>query len=210
MKTKQLFSALLLAVVFAVAGFNAKAAGPVKFGIKAGLTVNELKFNTGVFDTDNRSGFTAGLMTKFTAPIIGIGFDASVMYTRRSYNIYATDQPSGLPYNDKYNNNYIEIPINFRWDIGLPVVGKFVTPFLTTGPDFSFLLNKSNAEAAWKDHTFDFAWNFGVGVMFVNKVQIHASYGLGLNNAASGNINSLYGNADGKNRFWTVTAAYLF
>ena len=47
--------------------------------------------------------------------------------------------------------------------------------------------------------------------MFVNKVQLHASYGLGLNNAASSDA-ALHGAnlGDAKNRFWSVTAAYLF
>ncbi len=215
MKIKRILSAMLLAVSFMAVSFNANAAGPLKFGIKGGVTVNDLKFNEDIFKTDNRCGFTVGLMTKFTAPIINIGFDASVMYTHRVSKVdgFTTLTPDGQQevFDGSIKSDYIEIPINFRWDIGLPVIGKFVSPFLTTGPDFSFLVSKQNVDNAWKKHTFDFAWNFGFGLMFVNKVQLHASYGLGLNNAASAD-SALYGNnlGDGKNRFWTVTAAYLF
>jgi hypothetical protein len=46
--------------------------------------------------------------------------------------------------------------------------------------------------------------------MFVNKVQVHASYGFGLSKATSTD-DSLYSKiGDSKNRFWTISAAYLF
>ncbi len=200
MKINKILSALFVAAIVAMS-FNAKAAGPLKFGIKGGVTVNDLKFNEDIFKADNRCGYTIGLMTKFTAPIINIGFDASVMFTHRvtkvdGLTVIGTDMSQQEVYDGSIKSDYIEIPINFRWDIGLPVIGKFVSPFLTN---------------AWNKHTFDFAWNFGFGLMFVNKVQLHASYGLGLNNAASSD-SALYGKnlGDGKNRFWSVTAAYLF
>lgn len=215
MKINKILSALFVAAIVAMS-FNAKAAGPLKFGIKGGVTVNDLKFNEDIFKADNRCGYTIGLMTKFTAPIINIGFDASVMFTHRvtkvdRLTVIGTDMSQQEVYDGSIKSDYIEIPINFRWDIGLPVIGKFVSPFLTTGPDFSFLVSKQNVSNAWNKHTFDFAWNFGFGLMFVNKVQLHASYGLGLNNAASSD-SALYGKnlGDGKNRFWSVTAAYLF
>lgn len=216
MKINKILSALVFAVALTASTFSAQAGGPLKFGIKGGVTVNDLKFSEDILKADNRCGYTVGLMTKFTAPVINIGFDASVMFTHRVSKLegFSVTDPDGVAmevFDGTMKSDYIEIPINFRWDIGLPVVGKFVTPFLTTGPDLSFLVSKENANEAWKKHTFDFAWNFGVGVMFVNTVQIHASYGLGLNNAASSDA-ALYGKNifDGKNRFWTVTAAVLF
>lgn len=215
MKIKKILSVMLVAVASMAASFNANAAGPFKFGIKGGVTVNDFKFNEDIFNAENRCGYTVGLMTKFTAPIINIGFDASLMFTHRvskvdGVTVVDANGPQEV-FDGTIKSDYIEIPINFRWDIGLPVIGKFVSPFLTTGPDFSFLVSKQNVDNAWKKHTFDFAWNFGFGLMFVNKVQLHASYGLGLNNAASSD-SALYGKnlGDGKNRFWTVTAAYLF
>ena len=215
MKINKILSALFVAAIVAMS-FNAKAAGPLKFGIKGGVTVNDLKFNEDIFKADNRCGYTIGLMTKFTAPIINIGFDASVMFTHRvtkvdGLTVIGTDMSQQEVYDGSIKSDYIEIPIKLLWDIGLPVIGKFVSPFLTTGPDFSFLVSKQNVSNAWNKHTFDFAWNFGFGLMFVNKVQLHASYGLGLNNAASSD-SALYGKnlGDGKNRFWSVTAAYLF
>ena len=210
---RKLAKMMLCCCMFAVGavGFSARAGSPVRFGVKAGMTINELKFNENAFDSDNRSGFTGGVMMQFVAPIINIGFDASLMYTHRSTKVMAD---FGDPEDNSTVNigrDYIELPINFRWNIGLPLVGKFVTPFLTTGPDFSFLISSKNVKDAWNNRTFDFAWNFGFGLKIVNKVELAASYGLGINNSASGDT-SLYGpvGVDAKNRFWTVTAAWLF
>lgn len=172
-----------------------------KWGVKAGMAVNSLKFNKGLGSSDNRAGFTGGLMADFTVPVIGVGFDASLLYAARSIDFAEED---GTTVNK--TRSYIDIPVNFKYKIGLPVVGKIVTPFLTTGPDFSFLLSNKNMNNAVKNKTFDFAWNVGLGVQLFNHVQVAASYGIGITKSASGH-DSLY---SGRNRCWTVTAAYLF
>lgn len=215
MKTfKRLISLALLSLALLAGSVQqAVAASPVRFGVKAGVTINEMKFNEDAFSSANRSGFTGGLMMQFIAPIINLGFDASLLYTHRSSRVYFDDKEDMTAENAALNvsRDYIEIPINFRYNIGLPVIGKFVTPFLTTGPDFSFLISNKNVKNAWNNKKFDMAWNFGFGVKVMNKVELAASYGLGLKDSASGDA-SLYGAnpVDGKNRFWTVTAAWLF
>ena len=168
------------------------ASAQFRFGPKVGITVSELHFSKSDFNEGNRTGFTGGLMTEFTVPVIGIGFDASAMYAR---------------HNSKggYHRDYITVPINLKYKFGLPVIGKIITPFLTTGPGFSFLLN--DPEYA-KSVNVD--WNFGLGVTLINHIQVAASYGFGISKAAK--IAGVDGakSIDGKDRCWTITAAYLF
>lgn len=202
-KLKCLLAALVIA--FGVAAPSASALSPFKFGVKVGTEVNSLKFNEDAFKSDNRAGFTGGLMVQFVAPIINLGFDASVMYTHRSLNMHLADDKT---VSQHIGSDFIEIPINLKYQIGIPVIGKFVSPFITTGPDFSFLVSKKTVKDM-KQKNYDLAWNFGIGLSFVDKVQIAASYGLGITNNASAaeKTTALY---DSKNRFWTVTLAYLF
>ena len=210
-KLKSVFAAVALFAAVFVAGTQSVSAGsPLRFGVKAGVAINELKFNENAFSSSNRAGFTGGVMLQFIAPIINIGCDASVMYTHRQNRINFTEEgeaTSGMT----VNSDYIEVPINFRWNIGLPIVGKFVMPYIFTGPDFSFLLSNKNVKNAWNNRTFDLGWNFGLGLRFFDHLEVGASYGLGITNAASAD-NAMYGKnlVDGKNRFWTVTAAWLF
>ena len=191
-----------IAVVLLAAAAVVPAQAQFKWGIKAGVAVNSLKFNKDVIDSDNRTGFTGGLMADFTVPVIGLGFDASLLYAARSVEFAEGDGQGTI----SKRRSYIDIPVNLKYKIGLPGIGRLITPFLTTGPDFSFLVSKENIDAAYSSKRFDFAWNVGAGVQFVNHVQIAASYGFGLTKSASGD-KSLY---SGKNRCWTITAAYLF
>lgn len=204
-----LVSAIMLCAALVAGVQSASAGGPLRFGVKAGVNVNEMKFNESAFDASNRSGFTGGVTLQFVAPILNIGVDASVMYTHRQNRIYFTE--NGETEGITSNSDYIEIPVNFRWNISVPLISKVVTPYLFTGPDFSFLMSNKNVKNAWNNRTFDLGWNFGLGLRFVDHLEIGASYGLGITNSASAD-NALYGKnlADGKNRFWTITAAWLF
>lgn len=204
-------SALCGIALLVGASQEASAAGPLRFGVKAGVAVNSLKLSESTFSADNRAGFTGGLTCQFVAPIINIGVDASVMYVRRASSDVYTYEDGSV---DKFNlsNHYIDIPINFRYNLGLPGIGKIITPYIFTGPDFSFLLSKKNVKEVWNNRKFDVAWNFGLGVKLVNHVEIGASYGLGITKSGSIEGDALYGNnlLNGKNRCWTITAAYLF
>lgn len=204
-----LVPAIMLCAALVAGVQSASAGGPLRFGVKAGVNVNEMKFNESAFDASNRSGFTGGVTLQFVAPILNIGVDASVMYTHRQNRIYFTED--GETEGITSNSDYIEIPVNFRWNISVPLISKVVTPYLFTGPDFSFLMSNKNVKNAWNNRTFDLGWNFGLGLRFVDHLEIGASYGLGITNSASAD-NALYGKnlADGKNRFWTITAAWLF
>ena len=73
---------LLLAVV-ALLGVGACNA-QFKFGVKAGLNLNKIDFKQfeNNWNGTNGLGYTVGLMTEFQVPLIGLCFDASLMYTR--------------------------------------------------------------------------------------------------------------------------------
>ena len=206
---KTLISLAAAFIVTICAALPAQA--QLKFGPKIGMTVNSLHFNESVFDSDNRSGFTGGVMLQFIAPVVNLGFDASVMYVRR--NLDATIEENGASDRIVSHRDYSEIPINLKYMIGLPAIGKIVSPFVTTGPSFAFLTSGTGINEAFKNKTFDVAWNFGFGLEIVQKVQVAASYGLGLSNSvvdrlSGGALNNI--DIDGKTRCWTITAAYLF
>ncbi len=192
----------LLVTIALISAVALPSSAQFRFGIKAGLAVNNMKFSQEMFNAENRTGFTGGIMTEFTVPIVNLGFDASVLYARRSVE-FATDKV-GTTITD--NRNYIDIPVNLKWKIGLPIVGKVLTPFITTGPDFSFLISGKSINEVWENRKFDCAWTVGAGLQFFNHLQIAANYGFGLTKTVSGN-ESLY---SGKDRAWTVTAAFLF
>ena len=211
---KSIKRTLTLAVLAIVAVCSAMpAAAQFKFGLKAGVAISSLKFSTGnelwnsVTDANNRAGFVGGAMIEFTAPAIGVGIDASALYVHRNV---------GTENTDALKRDYIDIPVNLKYKLNIPGIGTFVKPFVTTGPSFAFLVSKKdeveiNGTPVVKNKSVDIAWNFGFGVELLSHVQIAASYGLGLTNTLETlHLRDSKESIEGKNRYWTVTAAYLF
>lgn len=196
---------LLVAVMAVVALASAvPASAQFRFGVKAGINVSSLHFDSKLFDDNNRAGFTGGVMAEFTVPLLGIGCDLSALYVRRNAQ-YMVDNNI-----QKDNRDYIEIPLNFKYKVSIPVINNIFRPFVTTGPSVAFLTSRTYVNDAYKNHKCDFAWNFGLGFELLRKVQIAASYGLGINKAVETISGSSTTSVEGKNRYWTVTAAYLF
>ena len=195
--------ALALAVIM-------PAMAQFRFGVRAGLNVNSLHFNKEIFDENNRAGFTGGVMAEFTVPIIGVGADLGVMYVRRNSQFMQTlaDKTTEV---QNLNSDYIEIPLNIKYKIGIPAISSILKPYIFTGPSFAFLTSKKHIETFVHDKTCDIAWNFGLGLEFFNHLQVGASYGLGMTKAFQAvNLAGDAAGIEGKNRYWTVTAAWLF
>lgn len=202
MKTK----IILLATLMVVAVTTATA--QIKVGVKAGVLVNSLHLNSQIghdlTSSDNRAGFTAGIILDARLPVVGLGIEGNALYARRSTRI---DE-----YSTSLSRDYITFPINLKYRIALPVVGKWVAPFVTTGPEFSFQINKKD-ESKWPGidtNTMTCTWNVGLGVEIMSHVQVHASYGLGLTRSIKLDKNIFSDEARGKDRYWSITAAYLF
>ena len=188
------FKKLLVTLLIAVMGIGI-ADAQFRFGIKAGVNVNHLSFKDNpIKDGNNRAGWTAGIMGEFQVPIIGICVDASLMYAR----LNAAED----------NKNFLMVPLNLKYKLSLPIVGKIIAPYIFTGPSFDFKLDKNAANAIFKTKTFQAVWNVGLGLELVRHLQIGASYGFGINNIAEKVANANTINLH--NNYWTISAAYLF
>ncbi|MDR0427410.1 MAG: PorT family protein [Dysgonamonadaceae bacterium] len=191
---------LILGVLF-LSSLTAQA--QFKFGLKAGLNLSNVSFSGDIsdnLDTKNFTGFQVGPMAEFTVPIIGVGFDAAVLYSQQGFKI------EGIK--DSYRLNTLEIPVNFKYKVTvLDVVGGY----LALGPYASFNLSDKLRDQ-YDSKSFGAGLNFGLGVEFLSKLQIGVNYKLGLTN----DLNSLITNpggdvlkGEGKQRGWTVSATYF-
>ena len=205
---------ILLALVLCVGSAQAKI---FNFGVKAGMNVNKLHFSKDVLkdltSPSNSTGWEAGVMAEINVPIIGLCFDASLMYARMNNATQAyfkDDKNQIVDFNGKNaGKNFLMIPINIKYKFNLPVVSGIFTPFLYTGPDFGFKLDK-NIVNNLKTRTCQVAWNVGLGFELMRHLQLAASYGFGINNIADKVLDVNASELNVKNNYWTVTAAYLF
>lgn len=198
------FAAVLVALAFML-----PAAAQFSIGPRIGVEVNKFHFDESTFNKDNRAGFTGGLEIEFVVPVINLGFDLSAMYVHRTGQSISGEGAEATVTN--LNSDYIEIPLNLKYKIGLPIVGKIISPYIFTGPSFAFLTSKKAISEFWETKKCDIAWNFGVGLQLFTHLQIGASYGLGMTKAVKF-VNHAHQEAgiEGKNRYWTITAAWLF
>ncbi len=168
MKHKVLLSlAFLIALVIPQTSYAGFRIGP-----RVGMEVNKLHFNSNLFDEHNRLGYCAGLQAEVMFGPIGL--DASVLYTRRTQEAYSTTESINI------SKDYISVPVNLKTNFGLPLVGRIISPYIFTGPDFAFLTSKRAINEAWENRKVAISWNFGFGVELVRHLQISASYGIGI------------------------------
>ena len=201
---------IMLALMVAIVGISS-ANAQFRFGIKAGMNLKKIHFSdvNKNLQPDNSCGWNAGVMAEFTVPIVGLCFDASLLYSRMNNAISDDVEGAAKDVTDSdmtYGKNFLEIPINIKYKFQIPVVASIIKPYLFTGPSFAFKLDKSIM-----DKTFQAAWNVGVGLELFRHLQIAGSYGFGMNNVAKevfneANVETL----KAKNNYWTISAAYLF
>lgn len=209
---KILLKTLAVCLMISAAALPANADKLFRFGVKAGVNINKLHLSNVATNLDekNRAGFTAGLMTEFKVPVIGLGFDASLMFSRLYSKTEVSLTGYSSPAEASLNQSFFEIPINLKYKFEFPAVASIVAPYIFTGPSFAFRV--SGNDNWFKTKTFQPSWNVGAGVELFRHLQIGASYSFGISNIYKAVVTEggVSDNIKLRNNYWTVTAAYLF
>ena len=191
---------LTVVVLFAALMTAVPAKAEVKFGLKGGLNLTNMRFDSSVADKSNQAGFFIGPTVKFTLPIVGLGFDASALY----------DQSSAEVGNDKIKQQSIQIPVNLRYGIGL---GSTASIYFFAGPQFGFNVGDKSIKTTTSEWTFkssNISANVGLGVMLLSHLQISANYNFGLGKTGELDILNTNFKENGKMNAWQIAVAYYF
>lgn len=169
----------------------------------------DLSVDNDLYSAKNGTGFTAGLTVEVMLPVAGLGFDGSIMYGR-----YAAEFGFDGVYAD-IDRDYVDIPVNLKWKIGVPAIGRIMSPYIFTGPSLSFLCSKKYmCNDVIKCSATRAYWNMGAGVELFKMVQVGFTYGIALNKTFENIVDKYDGVRlpifKGKENYWTITAAYLF
>ena len=203
---KKFFTLVVLLATMTVA-----AQAQVKFGVKGGLNLTNMKFDNSVVDKSNQTGFFIGPTLNFTLPVVGLGIDASALYDQRSAKIEGSD--------DKLKQQSIQIPINLRYGFGLGNTASF---YIFAGPQFGFNIgdkttNLLNNALEWRLKDSNLSANLGVGLMLLNHLQVSANYNVALGTTGETNVvNSTLSTAGNiltgktKANAWQLSVAYFF
>ena len=188
------------ALLAVMALMTVPAKSQIKFGVKGGLNISSVHFNKDIVGKDNVTGFNIGPMIEVTAPVMGIGFDAAILYSQKGI---------GGKNEDEMKNDYIDVPINLKWKFGLPIIKGYIA----AGPYVGF---RVGGDKLWdipgsvgdqlKAKTFNAGVNIGAGIELIKHLQVGFNYALGLTEDYSASKLEL----NGKNRGWSITVAILF
>lgn len=205
---KRIFGILfVISMLFAI-----PAQAQFKFGIKAGTNLTETPSDLKSIDADGMTGFFVGPMAKFTIPVIGLGLEADVLYSRTGSKIEG----------EKINKNSIEVPVYLRYDFALPIVSKVAVPFIAVGPQFGFAFGDTkeefeidNIKTKYQFKKSNISLNLGAGAIFLSKIQLHVNYNIALGKTSelseiTGVAGALGDVVDSKTNTWQISAAYLF
>ncbi len=152
----------------------------VNFGIRGGLNlanndITAVSSYTAMSD-DSYTGFFFGPMFEATIPVIGLGFDLSVLYSQ-----------SGMKLSDKQSmkEQYFSLPLSLKYSLG---IGNILAVFVAAGPQLD--LNIGDTEKHIRSGSDPvqeyimnkslYSINVGVGVKLIKHFQLAVNYNLPL------------------------------
>lgn len=179
-------------------------------GVRGGLNVAAVRFDSDLFSEGTQSGFHIGPTIELMVPGIGVGVEVAALYSQK-----------GL-YNDLEKRNlsvdYIDVPVNLKLKLGIPLIKAY----LSAGPYASFCLGDigknslDDIKHQFKTRTFGAGVNFGAGLEVFSAIQVGFNYGLGLtDDYSTSNPSDLVNGAiedivTGKANVISATVALLF
>ena len=196
-------------LVVLLATMTVTAQAQVKFGVKGGLNLTNMKFDNSAFDKSNQTGFFIGPTLNFTLPVIGLGIDASALYDQRSAEVN----------DEKLKQQSIQIPINLRYGFGL---GNTASIYIFAGPQFGFNVgdkktNLVNEALDWRMKDSSLSANVGLGLMLLNHLQVSANYNIAMGTTGEFDIlkdvpDAAWKQVTGKTKAnaWQLSVAYFF
>lgn len=225
---KKIFTAIV-AVVALVAAQPAQA--QFSFGLTGGLNITDMKFSGDAVSKDNREGFFIGPKVKFTLPVVGLAIDASAVYDQRSFKGASINGTEVV--DETVKQQYINIPINVRYSIGL---GSVASIYAAVGPQFGFNVGDKNWNLNFSDgnsalnlggyslKSSNLSANFSLGVTVLGHVEVRGTYNIALGKTGEYSVASAiteaqsqltqdaikYATGDLKSNCWQIGVAYYF
>jgi hypothetical protein len=171
------------------------ATAQTRFGIIAGIVIENEMPSEDEKKNNNQVGYTAGAIVDFDLPVQGLGLEAGAKYTKHTY---------GKPSMEQYS---VDVPVHVRYRLEVPVVEKVVAPYAFTGPSVSAgVSNKMPTRLS--DVKMSLSWNVGAGVEMFKHVRMAATYSIQVSKTDVVNNGSLVRGKKGN--CWTISASYMF
>ncbi|GHU54113.1 membrane protein [Bacteroidia bacterium] len=194
-----LFGCIVL-ILFVAVPANAQ----LRLGIKGGLNIANVKLNSDIVKPYNVTGFHIGPLVELISPI-GLGLDGAILYSQKGMDIG----------DEIVMTDYLEVPVNLKWKLQLPVIERVFKAYAAAGPYAQIRLSDekstlNNIKDQIETKSFGVGVNLGIGVELFSVLQVGFNYGIGLTDDYS--INKIKDVMDikAKEKNMAITAVLLF
>ena len=179
----------------------------LRFGVRGGFDIQDMKFDEKVFKTENQLGWFIGPTIQVSLPVAGQGLDIAGLYDQKSTKVNG----------ESIKQKYLLVPVNARLTLGF---GNAAGIFVAAGPQFAFNIG-DDVDFEWThndiENTFQlkksaFSVNLGAG-LFLSK---HWEFGFTYNVAVSSTADASFDKGvdaisdDTKPKSWQIYATYFF
>ena len=210
---KKFFGILLTLTLFAVT----PVAAQFNWGIKAGVNSAERPSNLGELKSaaKGEAGWFVGPMAKVTLPIVGLGVEANLLYSQTNTEVGS----------ETIKSKCVDLPVYLRYELSLPVVNKFLEPFIAAGPQWSWNIGDKTysiadvidgGQQALSEYTLrssNLSLNLGLGAVVLDHVQLHVNYNIALGSTSEYSDPTqaaLNLATKSKTNTWQFSLAYIF
>ena len=210
---KKFFGILLTLTLF----MAAPAAAQFNWGIKAGVNSAEKPSNLGDMKTTVKGdqGWVVGPMVKAPLPIVGLGLEANLLYSQTNTEVGS----------ETIKSKCVDLPVYLRYELSLPVVNKFLEPFVAAGPQWSWNIGDKTfsvadvidgGQQALSEYTLrssNLSLNLGLGAVVLDHVQLHVNYNIALGSTSEYSEPTqaaLNFATKSKTNTWQFSLAYIF
>ena len=187
--------------------FTSKVHAQYRLGVKGGVNISTVKFNTNLFDANNITDFHIGPMAEYMLKS-NLGVDVALLFTQK-----------GFQYKDEtIKNAYIEVPVNLKMKMRI----WRISPYIAAGPYVSFLIAGEKEKniivtvneifgksGILKAKNFGAGVNFTAGVELLNRIQISGTYNWGFTDIYD-KFKIKETVTYGKAHTWMISAAFMF
>lgn len=193
---KKLFFTLL--VFMTVLSAQAKI---IDFGVIAGMNI--VKTEADGWKADSKGGWFVGAQMKYSFPILGLGVDASLIYSQEKVAMEEDYESLG----------YLAIPLHLRYDLSLPGVNMLVVPYVFTGPQAGLAMKqieKTSVAANLKTENLVWRYDLGFGATLFKHLQAAYSYSFPLSKTYNVSDALGLGSEDFKSGVHRISLTYFF
>lgn len=174
----------IFTLITAIVALATTASAQLRFGVEAGLDINQpSSFSKSaakdLIKPGNSLGWFIGPKVMFKVPIVGLGVDGAILFNQKKNDMGESSKTL----------QYINIPINARYQIGL---GSLAALYLAAGPQWS--VNVGDRDWSWTDMSqasnlgsqyfkaakSNLSINLGAGVVLLSHLNVGFTYNIPL------------------------------